>query len=314
MTPAPPDLEPLAQAYGWGSVLEVTTLHTGENKTYAVTTPDGAYVVRRYRSGGYTPAQVTAELEWLAALAGAVPVVPALRTRDGKLCAVREEGPTEIYAAFAYVAGDEPDPPTPRDFEVLGQLLRRLHDASAHILILATHAPPWPGYERPRYDVSTTVTGPLEHLLNTPFLDASYRWRCIGLAERLRERYGACDPKTNSFVHADLHFGNVLVSGDAWTLLDFDECGFGFHAFDLGTVRFHARARGQVEGWHAFLGGYGEPLPATTEIQLGTALKMFYTAGKLPLRLDIPELRGRVGSLIEQYLSMTERELADDLW
>jgi hypothetical protein len=40
---------------------------------------------------------------------------------------------------------------------------------------------------------------------------------------------------------------------------------------------------------------------------------MFYTAGKLPLRLDIPELRGRVNSLIERYLFMTERELTGDL-
>jgi Ser/Thr protein kinase RdoA (MazF antagonist) len=189
---------------------------------------------------------VTAELEWLAALAGTVSVVPALTTRDRKLCVVLERSPTEIYAAFAYVAGGEPDPPTPSDFGTLGTLLRQLHDASAHVL--ATCSPRWPGYECPSYDLSTTVARSLEHLLNTPLLDASYKRRCMGLAERLRELYGACDPETKSFVHADLHFGNVLVADGVWTLLDFDECGFGFHAFDLSTVRFHTKARGQVEG------------------------------------------------------------------
>lgn len=210
-------------------------------------------MVRHYRTGRYTPAEVTAELECLAALAGTVQVVPALPTRDGERCVVPERGPIEIYAAFAYVTGVEPDPPTASDFEALGAFLRQLHDASVHVL--ATCSPQWPGYERPSYDFSTTVAGSLEHLLNTPLLDASYKRRCTGLAKRPRGLYGACDAGTKSFVHADLHFGNVLVAAGVWTLLDFDECGFGFHAFDLGTVRFHAKARGQVEGWRAFLSG-----------------------------------------------------------
>ena len=86
------------------------------------------------------------------------------------------------------------------------------------------------------------------------------------------------------------YFGNVLVNGNVWTLLDFDECGFGFSAFDLGTVRFHALAGEQAEGWQAFLAGYGKPRPSAAELKLGAALKMFYTASKLPLRLDIPEV------------------------
>lgn len=190
-------------------------------------------------------------------------------------------------------------------------MLRQLHEASAHIL--AAQPSRWPGYRRPTYDVTTTLDEPLARLLATPPLQTPDKLRCASLAEQLRSLYDACAPTPSSFVHADLHFGNVLVADGTWTLLDFDECGFGFHAFDLGTVRFHAKTRGQAEGWRAFLGGYGEPLPAAAEIQLGTALRMFYTAGKLPLRSDIPELRGQVGRLIERYLSMAERELAGDL-
>ncbi len=128
------------------------------------------------------------------------------------------------------------------------------------------------------------------------------------MAEQLRELYAFCNPH-KSFVHADPHFGNVLVNGDVWTLLDFDECGFGFAAFDLGTVRFHARARGQDEGWKAFLAGYGEPLPTAPELELGTAMRIFFAAGKLPLRLDIPEVRNHAAELTQKYLTMTEHEL-----
>lgn len=307
MTPAPAELEQLTRAYGWGTVLSAAPLHKGENQTYVVTTPSGRVVLRRYRTGRYTPTEVMAELEWLAALAGLVPVVPALATRDGTRCVVLQADTPTIYAAFTHVAGNEPESPTLRDFRRLGRLLRQLHAASARVL--RTYAPHWPGYERPRYDLATTVDGPLEQLLATPLLQTPDKLRCASLAEQLRSLYDACAPTPSSFVHADLHFGNVLVADGTWTLLDFDECGFGFHAFDLGTVRFHTEARGQAEGWRAFLGGYGEPRPAAAEIRLGTALRMFYTAGKLPLRSDVPELRGQIAGLIARYLSMTEREL-----
>ncbi|HET9218336.1 MAG TPA: phosphotransferase [Terriglobia bacterium] len=33
--------------------------------------------------------------------------------------------------------------------------------------------------------------------------------------------------------HADLHFGNVLLSRGRIAMIDFDDCGFGFHAYDL---------------------------------------------------------------------------------
>ena len=295
----------LAEVYGW-DIVKVVTLHRGENDTYAVTTRRGQYTLRRYRKDSYTPAEVNAELEWLAALADSVPVVSALQTRDGARCVVREQnGLIEIYAAFPYLTGNEPDPPTPGDFEHLGRLLRQLHSAAADVLEAKPES--WAGRQRPVYGAAT-VSEALESLLQTPLLDASDKRRCKTLAAQLEKLYAVCNPKA-SFVHADLHFGNVLVQGDSWTLLDFDECGFGFTAFDLGTIRFHVLARKQVDGWHAFLRGYGEPLPSAADIRLGATMRTFYTAGKLPLRLDIPELQGRVPGLIKKYLTIAEREL-----
>ncbi len=306
MTLSPDDLSFLAQAYGW-DVFTFVTLHEGENTTYRLTTSAGQVAVRRYRSGRYTPTEVNAELEWLAALKDAVPVVPALYTRSGARCVVGPDETSEVYAAFPYIVGDEPDPPTPSDFEQLGKLSRQLHGAAANIL--ETRPGSWAGYQRPTYDLQTVV-GSLEALLQTPLLDRACKQRCVVLAERLGELYETCKP-AEGFVHADLHFGNVLVSGDIWgdiwTLLDFDECGFGFSAFDLGTVRFHALARGQDEGWEAFLAGYGNPLPTALELQLGTAMKIFYTLGKLPFRLDVPEVRNNASGLLQKYLRMIEQ-------
>ena len=90
MTLTPADLNFLEQAYGW-NITEIATLHQGENKSYAVTTSAGRCVVRRYRKNSSTAAEVDAELEWLATLKNAVPVVPALRTRNGARCVVRNQ-------------------------------------------------------------------------------------------------------------------------------------------------------------------------------------------------------------------------------
>ncbi len=292
----------LEHAYGW-TITEGLTLHEGENSTCVVTTSRDRIVVRRYRKKRYTPAEVSAELEWLAALKGTVPVVPALKTRDGTRYTVQG---ADSYAAFPYIAGNEPDPPTPEDFRRLGQLLRQLHGAAAHVL--ETRPEHWAGRQRPTCNLHI-VAGALESLLQTLLLGDADKQRCVILAEQLRELYALCNPE-KSFVHADLHFGNVLVNRNVWTLLDFDECGFGFPAFDLGTVRFHAVARGH-EGWRAFFTGYGEPRPTVSELKLSTAMKIFYTAGKLPFRLDVPDVQKDAPGLIRKYLTMAEQALAE---
>ena len=44
-------------------------------------------------------------------------------------------------------------------------------------------------------------------------------------------------------IHADFNLDNMLLDGERVILLDFDDCGFGWHLFDLATV------------WTMFLGG-----------------------------------------------------------
>ena len=48
-------------------------------------------------------------------------------------------------------------------------------------------------------------------------------------------RYGK-DPERFSLIHADLHAGNILVSGDRLTVIDFDDAAFGWHVYDLAVA------------------------------------------------------------------------------
>jgi len=41
---------------------------------------------------------------------------------------------------------------------------------------------------------------------------------------------------TYSVIHADLHSYNLLVHGEALAVIDFDDAGFGWHAYDLAVA------------------------------------------------------------------------------
>jgi Ser/Thr protein kinase RdoA (MazF antagonist) len=47
-------------------------------------------------------------------------------------------------------------------------------------------------------------------------------------------------PARQGLIHADMHFGNFLVKkGGAISAIDFDDCGFGFHAYELVPALTH---------------------------------------------------------------------------
>jgi Ser/Thr protein kinase RdoA (MazF antagonist) len=46
----------------------------------------------------------------------------------------------------------------------------------------------------------------------------------------------ATDPAQFSMIHADLHPGNVVVHGTRLHIIDFDDAGFGWHAYDFAVA------------------------------------------------------------------------------
>ena len=60
-----------------------------------------------------------------------------------------------------------------------------------------------------------------------------------------------------SMIHADLHGGNLLVSEQGITVIDFDDAGFGWHSYELAVALFHFQGRpdfGQI--YHQLVAGY----------------------------------------------------------
>ena len=297
---SPNSAEFLRRAYGWPEETELVELSSGENLHLLARTPEKRFVVRRYRAGVRSKGEIEAELAWMVALKDVLNVPEVVPNVQGKLLTV---GNMHTYAVFEFVEGEWLEP-TPQSYRQLGRILRTLHDEA--LRVAQSQPSTWPGWRRPHYDAERVISHSRKSLLAAPFLTAADKAAFERLAGRLSDLWPRL-PAERSFVHADVHLGNVLKHGNRYTLLDFDECGFGPRAFDVGAARLHPVAAGYLdEVWPAFLEGYGAL--DDDEVRLGTALRFFYMMGKIPQRLDHPDLQNP-GERLRRYLGYAEGEL-----
>jgi Ser/Thr protein kinase RdoA (MazF antagonist) len=295
------ELAQLRPYFEWPDDVPIRILHVGENITLQADTPDGAIILRRYRPGRHDPATIAAELAWLAALAPYLPVPAPLH---GSAAIALAEG--AVYAAFRRIAVQPGPPEQDGVWRTLGRTLWRLHTAAD--AVLADALPDWTGHHRPHYAAASVIEPALTALTASGLLPAALVRRCEQMAQRLTIACLHADPTPKRFVHADLHDGNLLWDGRQWVCIDFDDCGFGDAAWDLGVLRLHLRARDRLDLWPEVLAGYG-PAPSAAAIALGTALRIWHMAGKIPLRQDLPALRLEPDRRIDRYLGYITLEL-----
>jgi Ser/Thr protein kinase RdoA (MazF antagonist) len=261
--------------YGLSPNSTLHLLNLSENATYAV--EDGATgersILRVHRQNYHLPHQIGSELDWLDALRddSDITVPTVLPAADGRrVVTVDVNGTARHIVHFAMVAGAEPDEDTVTvdDFHTLGQITAALHEHS--------HAWTRPGgFSRFAWD--------WEHSLG-----AEARWgrwqdadgvgadehHVLQRAEQLlRERledYGS-GPGRFGLIHADLRLANLLVDGSTITVIDFDDCGFGWFFYDFGTaVSFIEHDPALPEWQDSWIAGYRSrrPLAAADEDML----------------------------------------------
>ena len=101
-------------------------------------------------------------------------------------------------------------------------------------------------------------------------------------------------------IHADLHARNVLVQGDKLQIIDFDDCGYSWHSYEIAVAEtdavssLHSKVVTAQEIRHALIEGYRltRPLNSQIEKELNT-LTMVRTLIQLGWANDRRELMGR---------------------
>jgi Ser/Thr protein kinase RdoA (MazF antagonist) len=212
-------------------------INHGENTTFCVTAATGQrYLLRIHRHGYHSALAIQQELRWLTSLAKSsllqVPVpVPSKAQRLVECVAAAGVGQPRFCCLFRWVEGRFIHKSLrPEHLFKLGQTVAKLQKSSQH---LASHHRRYWGAEgllgrRPKF-------GAIDHLQGASAKQLAVltrvRREILGRLKRLERTH----PEKMGLVHADFHFGNLLLINGEVGVIDFDDCGFGFYAYDLAV-------------------------------------------------------------------------------
>jgi Ser/Thr protein kinase RdoA (MazF antagonist) len=248
-----------------------------ENAVFKVMDPGSGerFVLRVHRPGYHSDAELRSELQWTAALiTDGIAAPAAVPTRAGE----------------SFVTVRHESVPEPRQCDLLrwidGAIIGSIegdHVASAdevrsnHFLagrlagLIHNHGERWPrppGFTRPSMDFEGLIgsrgyLGPygactLLSADQVALLDRARNSIAGALAAfgQTSDRYG--------LTHGDFLPENLLREGDSLSIIDFDDCGFGWHVMDIATSLLFLLGEPHYDDALAgFVGGYREvrPLP-----------------------------------------------------
>ncbi len=265
-------------AYG-GHPGAVELLNVSENATFLVSDPGaGPSVLRVHRLGYHTEQEIASELAWMDALRAeaGVRTPRVLPAADGRrVVTVREPGgAAERYCVrFEFLPGTEPggEPAlTATHFAELGEITARMH----------RHAREW---SRPAwftrfhwdYDAAFGRQARWGRWQDGIGVGPSERRILSRLDDVLRARLEAfgSGPERYGLVHADTRLANLLVHEGSVSVIDFDDSGFSWYLYDLGTsVSFFEHAPEVPTLVDAWLEGYRQAgqLSAEDEAEIWT--------------------------------------------
>ena len=273
----------------------LTLLRHEANTTFRVETVAGRFLLRINRPNVHTHETIESEMAWLTALRRETDLgVPEpVRSRDGSFVVLVEDAGVPVPHAcvlMRWLDGRFSDRRlTPAQLRRVGALEAHLHDHAE------SWAPP-PGFQRPRVD-TVTDAGKIASIAGSaaasfpgdhPTRDDAER--CLRLVEALisadaaalvadaldpvREttRRLAQTPGSFGLIHGDLHSENFLFHDGAVRAIDFDDCGWGFHLYDLAVTLWELEERPRYcELRDALLDAYAErralPHDHTTHLQ-----------------------------------------------
>ncbi|MDA8397375.1 MAG: phosphotransferase [Actinomycetota bacterium] len=255
----------------------IELLNVSENATYLVR-PKGTApkVMRVHRQDYHTEVEIASELAWATALSAqeGVHTPSALPNRHGRCVTNVVDGAGHLRhcVLFDFIDGVEADPEDATEgFVLLGELTARMHRHARE-----WRRPSW--FRRFRWDFDAAFGrevrwGSWRNGIGVGVEEVGVLSR---LEERLADRLHAfgMGPERFGLVHADMRLANLLwKSPGQVAVIDFDDCGFSWFLYDLGTslsfIEDHPQVPALVDAW---LRGYRSVahLPQDDEAEIWT--------------------------------------------
>ena len=225
-------------------VAELKFISQSENIVFKVrSAQDQEFVLRLHRPGYNSLAELKSERVWTAALNDAGISAPVGVPASSGEQFIKFE---DRYAGMLHwSAGStlQPEFYATRDANTRSHYLEQLGSLIARMHVQASAWTPPQGFERRNLGADGLVgeAPSWGRFWEVPEIDPAVRERLSQLRKALQmilSEYETQARATQQFsvIHADLHFGNVIRTGNNLHVIDFDDTAFGFHAFDLAVA------------------------------------------------------------------------------
>jgi Ser/Thr protein kinase RdoA (MazF antagonist) len=305
-----------AAAFGLDPDGRLFALNSYENRVYQVGTGEGQLVLKFYRPGRWSEAQIAEEHQFTAELATAeLPVAAPLAIGGASLLRYREFR----FAAFPWMHGRAPELDAPEARQLLGRSIARLHQ------IGATR----PFATRTSISVQRLGWEARAQVLASDLLPEALRERYSSVSGALLERvtaaFSSAAPLQSIRIHGDCHLGNLLWDEHGPLFVDLDDCAMGPRVQDLWMMLSGSSAEQQRQ-WQELLEGYQQfadfEFRELTVIEPLRALRMLHHAGWVVSRWTDPAFprafpwaaeprywEGYLNDLLEQHAAIDEPPL-----
>jgi putrescine aminotransferase len=241
--------EAALQAWGCdGAQLEL--IKHRENTVYRLHRDDGKdFVLRIHRPGYHSGAEISSEIQWMTALAaaGITTPEPVANAAGEWVDEIRIEGERETRHAsmFTWREGVLFDDLGAVESGVVGELVARYRQLGALAARVHNQGEQWqppPDFTRHSWDAEGLLgEEPLwgrfwEH----PLLSSSQQLLVLKARLVLRELLAQVGQGADCYglIHADFLPENILMHEGQLCLIDFDDCGYGWHMFEMATSLF----------------------------------------------------------------------------
>ena len=295
----------IRELYALSSGATVSLINHSENLTYRIDEPSGQKTALRVHRVGYQSREnILAEISWMNALQqdANIQTPQAIPGTDGELVqTVRMPGMEDRRCVrFQWIDGKTPEETDQFDqliepFVQLGEITARLHQHARH----------WQQpdqFVRQCWDEEGTIgTNPIwGRFVDGPALGASDKRLLDRCADAVRERlhhFGRGEDRIG-LIHADMRLANLMFHQGNIRVIDFDDCGFGWFLYDLGTAFSFIEDRPDVpELVNAWVRGYRGVLPLSAEEE--QEIPTFIMLRRLTL-LGWSASRGQTGGLAQE--------------
>lgn len=260
-----------------------------ENAVFEVRFANGRHAALRLHRPGYqSDLTIRSELLWTSRLvAQGFPCPAPIPTETGDLCHVASNG--HIASAVTWLDGtpigakDAPRAGAPADqvalYRDLGALVGALHNVTDQPGVAD-------GITRPEWTLEGFLGAAPRwgRFWENPALNAPEIAQVLAAREAARAALNARPGRDMGLIHADVLQENVLSVGGDLALIDFDDNGYGYRAYDLATGLIQHTESPDFEALQeALIAGYttkrGDGETLTIEMPLFLLLRSMASAG-----------------------------------